>query len=68
MIREDSAAPTGAELVELMNQKDYLSLIRDWRDVIFHTVFVKKGEALELPMLLEVHGNQTFLASLIRLD
>ena len=63
MIREDSAAPTGAELVELMNQKDYLSLIRDWRDVIFHTVFVKKGEALELPMLLEVHGNQTFLAS-----
>ncbi|MFL1456284.1 hypothetical protein ACJO5Y_17735 [Marinobacter sp. GN3S48] len=63
MIREDGAVPTGSEFFELLNQKDYLKLIRDWRDVIFHTVFVKKKDGLELPMLLDLQGNQAFLAS-----
>lgn len=63
MIKEDLAVPTAAEFLETLNSGDHLKLIREWRDVVFHTVFVKKHSGLELPMLYPVDEHQSFLAS-----
>jgi len=63
MIKEDLAVPTAAQFLETLNSGDHLKLIREWRDVVFHTVFVKKHSGLELPMLYPVDEHQSFLAS-----
>jgi len=60
---EDSFVPTETAFTNLIARADNLSLIRDWRDVIFHALFVKKRQGLELPMLLPFDGNQCFVAS-----
>ncbi|WP_029654524.1 hypothetical protein [Marinobacter daepoensis] len=63
MIKEDLSVPTAAEFTETLNRGDHLKLIRDWADVVFHTVFVRKHPGLELPALHSVEGHQSFMAS-----
>lgn len=60
---EDSFAPTESAFTDLIASEDHIGLIRDWRDVIFHTLFAKKRHDLELPVLLPIEDGRCFIAS-----
>ncbi|RBW50232.1 hypothetical protein [Marinobacter sp. F3R11] len=63
MTKEDLSVPALSEFTKALNNGDHLKLIREWGDVVFYTVFIKKRQELELPMLYSVEGCKSFLAS-----
>jgi hypothetical protein len=60
---EDSFVPTERAFADLIANGDSIGLIRDWRDVIFYTLFAKKRHDLELPVILPIEGGQCFIGS-----
>ncbi|MBR9872193.1 MAG: hypothetical protein GYB26_13745 [Gammaproteobacteria bacterium] len=60
---EDSFAPTEKIFTDLIASEDHIGLIRDWRDVIFHTLFAKRRQDLELPVLLPIEDARCFIGS-----
>ncbi|MCC4271095.1 hypothetical protein LL254_10265 [Marinobacter nauticus] len=63
MIKEDVPVPAATEFMEALNSGNHLKLIREWGDVLFHTVFIREHPGLELPMLYSVDDHHSFLAS-----
>ncbi|WP_375176263.1 hypothetical protein [Marinobacter mobilis] len=51
------------EFTRTIKQNDILTLLREWQEVVFYTVFVKKREGLEVPMLLPWGERHAFLGS-----
>ncbi|MGO1501365.1 MAG: hypothetical protein ACTHWH_08810 [Marinobacter sp.] len=60
---EDSFVPTESAFTDLIANKDSIGLIRDWRDVVFYTLFAKKRQDLELPVLLPIEDGRCFIGS-----